>query len=226
MSLYQDDMCLLSGPPSSSGASISSKKTPIPRSVYPVTKSQEGMWVEFQTDPLSTKYNLTLEWDLLRNSTGERPSVTAVLQGKLIDCIDYSGRFFNFLTVIRKITARHATLRSMFAVVDGKPHLEEYSADDVDPDVRIVYREESGVTEGAMTQILRRPFALQQELPARWVILQDSKAFRVYIVGHHIVVDGQSMTNISGEFMELLENPDAVLPPVVGFSTMHMTEVS
>lgn len=113
----------------------------------------------------------------------------------------------------------------MFSTIDGKPHLEEYAADDVDPEVRIVYREASAVTEGAMTRILRKPFALQHELPARWVILQDSEAFRVYIVGHHIVVDGQSMTNISREFMELLDNPDAVLPPVVGFSTMHMTEV-
>ncbi|KAM4066491.1 AMP-binding enzyme [Hirsutella rhossiliensis] len=210
MSLYQDDMCLLSGPPSNSKEPVPSsahREMSIPRSVYPLTKSQEGMWIEFQMSPAGTQYNLTLEWDLLsRGSNVAPPSITDILQ------------------VIHKLTARHAVLRSKIAVVDGKPHLEEYAAEDVDPEVRIVYRETSPIAEHAMTRILRTPFALQHQLPARWVILQDPRAFRVYIVGHHIVVDGQSMTNLSREFLELLEDPDAVLPPAVQFNAMHMAE--
>lgn len=95
MSLYQDDMCLLSGPPGSSGAPMPRKKTPIPRSVYPVTKSQEGMWVEFQTDPSSTKYNLTLEWDLLRNRAGQTPTIADILQGELTHPVNYRGCVIN-----------------------------------------------------------------------------------------------------------------------------------
>lgn len=113
----------------------------------------------------------------------------------------------------------------MFTLIDGKPNMEEYTVDDVNPEIRIVYREDSAIEERTMTQILRRPFALQHELPARWVILQDPEVFRVYITCHHIVVDGQSMTNISGEFVELLDNPETTLSPVVPFHTMHMTEV-
>ncbi|KJZ80421.1 hypothetical protein HIM_00271 [Hirsutella minnesotensis 3608] len=212
MSLYSDDMCLLSGPTGQQGNGLSSSpshrtRTCIPRSVYPLTKSQEGMWIEFQMDPASTKYNLTLEWDLLgRGSEATTPTITDVLR------------------VIHKVTARHAVLRSMITVFDGKAYFEEFAVGDVDPDVRIVYRETSAITEDAMTQVLRTPFALQRQLPAKWVILQDPKAFRAYLVGHHIVVDGQSMTNISREFLELLENPDAVLPSPVPFSTMHMAE--
>ncbi|KAK7432505.1 hypothetical protein QQZ08_001070 [Neonectria magnoliae] len=210
MPLYQDDMCLLSGPgPSSNKDGPASKRRAqlaTPRSVYPVTKSQEGMWVEFLSDPFSTKYNLTLEWDILENRSRPKPSLDELLQ------------------VIRKLTERHATLRSMFTVIDGKPNMEEYASDDLDPDVRIVYRESSAIGEQAMTQILRKPFALRDEPPARWLILQDKEAFRVYITCHHIVVDGQSMTNISREFIELLENPGTTLSPVVPFNDMHMAE--
>ncbi|KYK57278.1 amino acid adenylation domain protein [Drechmeria coniospora] len=112
----------------------------------------------------------------------------------------------------------------MFTVIDGKVHLEEYAPDDVNPEVRVVFRQDSAIAEEAMTRILRRPFSLRHELSARWVILQDAKAFRIYIVAHHIVMDGQAMTNISREFLALLDDPKEVLPSVVAFNTMHMAE--
>lgn len=99
----------------------------------------------------------------------------------------------------------------MVASIDGKPHLQEYLANAVDPDVRIVHREQCAISEKAMKEIIRQPFSLPNELPARWIILQDTDAYRVYLVGHHIVVDGQSMTIISKEFLELLDNPDKAL---------------
>lgn len=84
MSLYSDEMCLLSGPSSTAHGTSSSgvrQRTSTPRSIYPLTKSQEGMWVEFQADRSSTKYNLTLEWDLLRNRSGSVPSIADILNG-------------------------------------------------------------------------------------------------------------------------------------------------
>lgn len=131
-----------------------------------------------------------------------------------------------FEIVIRRLTARHAVLRSVFTTIDGKPHMEELSPDAVDPDIQIVHREKSVISEAAMTQILRKPFNLTHELPARWAILQDAGAFRVYIVGHHIVTDGQSMTILSREFLESLNNPEGNLPPLPNFSSMHMAEVN
>ncbi|KAF4991222.1 hypothetical protein FDECE_14114 [Fusarium decemcellulare] len=180
MPLYQDDMCLLSGPPVAHCLAPSRRRGPVtPQSVYPMTKSQEAMWIEFQSEPQSTHYNLTLEWDV-KDLEGSEPSIKDILQ------------------VILKITARHAILRSLFTLIDGEPHVEEYEADDVDPDVRVVF--------------------------LRWVIVQDPEAFRVYIVTHHIAIDGQSMAIISREFLDLLNNPDVVLPLGAPFSNAHMKE--
>ncbi|KAM5343580.1 hypothetical protein ACJ41O_012117 [Fusarium nematophilum] len=75
-----------------------------------------------------------------------------------------------------------------------------------------------------MTQILRRPFMLHRELPARWVIVRDVEVFRVYMVAHHIAVDGQSMSIISRTFLDLLDNPDMPLPPGLQFCNAHMME--
>ena len=213
MALFSDTMCLLSGPTSSGTMRASTQQkspnvqTGTPNRVYPLTKNQEGMWVEFQTDPSSTKYNLTLEWDLFQNRRVIAP-------------------IWNIPTVIHKLTERHAVLRCMIATIDGKPHLQEYLANAVDPDVCIVHREQSTISEKAMKQIIRQPFSLSNELPARCIILQDTEAYRVYLVGRHIVVDGQSMAIISEEFLELLDNPDTKLPPPTAFSAMHMIEVS
>ncbi|KAF4471968.1 amino acid adenylation domain [Fusarium albosuccineum] len=206
MPLYQDDMCLLSGPPVANCSASSTRRGPVtPQSVYPMTKSQEAMWIEFQSEPQSTHYNLTLEWDV-KDLNGSEPSIKDILQ------------------VILKITARHAILRSLFTLIHGEPHVEEYEADDVDPDVRVVFRQRCPLDERAVTQILRKPFMLQHEFPVRWVIVQDPEAFRVYIVTHHIAIDGQSMSIISREFLDLLNNPDAVLPLGVPFSNAHMKE--
>lgn len=90
----------------------------------------------------------------------------------------------------------------------------------------MVYREASCVAEAQMKRMLRRPFDLQNELPARWLVLRDAKVLRVYLVGHHIVVDGASMSLISKEFLELMADMNTVLPPLADFSQMHMVEVS
>jgi hypothetical protein len=107
------------------------------------------------------------------------------------------------------------------SVSDGEAQVKVH-----DPEVRIVYREATAVPEAEVTKMLRRPFDLQNEAPARWLILKDAKVLRVYLVGHHIVVDGTSMSLISGEFIELIEDFNEVLPPLAEFSQMHMIEVS
>ena len=108
--------------------------------------------------------------------------------------------------------------------MDGKPHLVEYRAGSVDPVVRLVQRE-AAISEAAMKDLLHQPIMVDRELPMRWAILQDPEAFRVYVVGHHIIVDGQSMSILSQEFLSLLEAPHTTLPPAAAFKDMHMMEV-
>nr|POF14112.1 hybrid pks-nrps synthetase tas1 [Quercus suber] len=174
MALFQDDMCLLSGP-AAGDAAFSISPSP-PRCVFPLTKSQEGLWVEFQDDPTSTKYNFTLEWNLAGQGNTDK--------SKLI------------LEVLK-----------------------------VDPEVRVIYREESALSETAVKRILRRPVDIRNQLPARWLILQDAAVTRVYIVGHHIALDGQAMTILSGEFLKLLKDPNTVLPEPADYTKMHMIEL-
>lgn len=128
------------------------------------------------------------------------------------------------VTVISKLNHRYAILRSTTALIDGRPHVREHAPETVDPEVRVVYRESRTVTNAEMKKQLRRPFDLVNEAPARWVILKDPKVFRVYLVAHHVVVDGASMSLISGEFLEVLRNPECSLPPLADFSRMHMLE--
>ncbi|KAK3936296.1 hypothetical protein QBC46DRAFT_345738 [Diplogelasinospora grovesii] len=58
MPAFSDDMCLLSGP-----------------------QSQEGIWSEHQTDPLSTKYNLNLSWDLSNYAASSTSEITEIVKG-------------------------------------------------------------------------------------------------------------------------------------------------
>ncbi|KAB2573376.1 Hybrid PKS-NRPS synthetase TAS1 [Lasiodiplodia theobromae] len=208
MALFKQDMSLLSGPTVISGSSNAGSTCQSAigvRAVYPLTSSQEGIWVEYVIDPLSTKYNLTLEWDL---SNGERSW-------------DSTSTVFR---AIRRLTERHSVLRSVISVLDGKAHVEEHDPQAAEPVVRIVFCESSSVTESSVTTILRQPFNLREEYPARWVVLQDASTYRVFLVGHHIAVDGGSMSILSQEFLELMENRNANLPLPVDFSRMHLFE--
>lgn len=118
-------------------------------------------------------------------------------------------------------------LRSVVAVNDGgKAQVKQHGPEVIDPEIRVVYREASAVPEREVTKMLRRPFDLQSEPPARWLVLQDAQVFRVYLVGHHIVVDGSSMSLISREFLELIEDPERPMASLDDFSHMHMIEVS
>ncbi|KAF2015411.1 acetyl-CoA synthetase-like protein [Aaosphaeria arxii CBS 175.79] len=210
MQLFTDDMCLLSGP--SSGVAekhtaVGPPHTAPPRSVFPLTRSQEGMWLEFATDPTSTKYNLTLEWDVGQKQDGEAvPTTTAVFD------------------VIHTLTKRHPNLRSTFVEVDNKPHIQEFDAGATVPDIRILYRPDATLTEPLVTPTLRRPFDLRNEFSVRWIILKAGGSLRIYLVSHHIMVDGQSMSMISREFMDLLQDPAVQLPQLAPFSSMHMIE--
>ncbi|KAM3435501.1 hypothetical protein MY4824_004817 [Beauveria thailandica] len=196
MALFDNVMCLISGPAQDGQPAPHYSETHMRDSVsqaaYPLTKSQEGMWSDYHANPLGTKYNLTLEWDL-RKCHGPLPAVSDIVQGNI-------------------------------KTVHNKPHVVEYRAGSVDPEVRLVQRSKHTISQLTVTEILHRPFLLDRELPARWVILQDPDTFRVYVVGHHIVIDGQSMSILSREFLDLLSPSSTGLPPALPFRDMHMIE--
>ncbi|KAJ2978579.1 hypothetical protein NQ176_g3735 [Zarea fungicola] len=62
-----------------------------------------------------------------------------------------------------------------------------------------------------LQEALRRSIDLSSDFPIRWVVHQNltvikgnpESAFTVYAVGHHIAVDGSSMSHVSRELLEL-----------------------
>lgn len=130
------------------------------------------------------------------------------------------------IPAIRKLTERHSVLRSVISVLNNKAHVEEHDAQMAEPVVRIVFRETFSITENSITNFLRQPFNLRSEYPARWVVLQDASTYRLFLVAHHIAVDGGSMSVLSQEFLELMNNGGSNLLPPVDFSRMHLFEVS
>nr|POE79797.1 hybrid pks-nrps synthetase tas1 [Quercus suber] len=68
MAPFSASLCLLSGPAIHSNDRAESQLPALsdrtPSLVYPASKSQEGIFTEYLNDPLSSKYNLSLEIDL------------------------------------------------------------------------------------------------------------------------------------------------------------------
>lgn len=64
-------------------------------------------------------------------------------------------------------------------------------------------------------KVLRQGFDLTSEYPVRWILLQDMtfengkprSQYTLYVVAHHIAVDGSSMSHISKEILQELEAP-------------------
>ncbi|KAG8418963.1 putative Hybrid PKS-NRPS biosynthetic cluster [Metarhizium acridum] len=202
MALFSNDMCLLSGVAGKFGRS---RGINCLESVFPLTKSQEGMWIAYLADSSSTKYNLTLEWNLKDSPPGE-------------------ADITNVLGVIDVLTRAHTCLRSTIDTIEGKAHVYVHGENDAHPQVLVVYRKGSAVSETSLRSILRHSFDLRNEFSALWVILQDSVNFRVYLVAHHIILDGQSMSLLSKQFYALLQNEKADFDTGAKFSSMHMME--
>lgn len=59
-------MALISGPIRISGHGQHQSPGDIV-ATYPLTRSQEGIWVDYLADRTSTQYNLTLEWNMVDN---------------------------------------------------------------------------------------------------------------------------------------------------------------
>ena len=86
MVLFNDVMCLISGPvqhgrPALHGGQSHQIKSATSQAVYPLTKSQEGMWNDYLANSGGTKYSLTLEWDL-RRRPGPDPPLSEIMNGK------------------------------------------------------------------------------------------------------------------------------------------------
>ncbi|KAF2733364.1 acetyl-CoA synthetase-like protein [Polyplosphaeria fusca] len=172
---------------------ISNAQPSLPISMHPLSRSQEALWLDYEMDPQSTKYNLTLSWKFASgNSLSSAPSTETIVKG------------------IHQLTTRHVVLRSLIAKINGRAHMIERSIEEAQPDIRIL---DTRKAVSSVVATLHRPFDLRTELPARWWIVRGEKSCMVYLVAHHVAVDGQSMSILSNELLEIIEGRGTLLAP-------------
>ena len=113
--------------------------------------------------------------------------------------------------VVQTLGKEHPMLRTTFHLdaVDqsNRPFMAVHSQDTAVQSFEIM----NG--QAKLSSSLRRSFDLSSEFPVRWVILHDTTiqggkvqtTYRLFAVGHHIAVDGFSLSLLSKQILRLLE---------------------
>ena len=153
---------------------------------YPVSSAQKRLFILNQMERNQIHYNI--------------PGAT-IIEGKL----DRKRLEEVFDTIIR----RHESLRTRFAIVDGRP--VQY----IEPTLklRIDYRQAAETEIGAILKDFIRPFDLSRAplLRAGLVELSPLKHLLIYDM-HHIISDGTSLRLLIQEFIDLYHGQEP--PPL------------
>ncbi|CAK5278825.1 unnamed protein product [Mycena citricolor] len=176
-------------------------------SVYPMTRAQEGIWMAYSAQPQHTLYNLTMKFTLASSDTY---SMEKVLAG------------------IQTLTARHGILRSTFhgnKSVLSRPFVAEWDAQSALPSVRIVAEPKTAIAKMHLQKLLHQAVPLSEEFAVRWLVVELQGAIEVYVIAHHIALDGTSMSELSGELLCLLDGKAEESKPIGEvFQKAHMME--
>ncbi|KAH9868108.1 hypothetical protein J1614_007180 [Plenodomus biglobosus] len=105
---------------------------------------------------------------------------------------------------IYELTKRHAALRSTIAILKGKPHVREHSPSAAVPVIRLLITSDEAAPKQPH-QALYEGFDLENELSVRWYIVQQKTGKLIYLVSHHIAIDGGSLAQLSTELFDVLD---------------------
>ncbi|KAH9210623.1 hypothetical protein DL95DRAFT_448683 [Leptodontidium sp. 2 PMI_412] len=153
---------------------------------YPLTHSQEGVWVGYLADRSSTQYNHTLGWSL-NTSTEPQPGLQEIA------------------AAIHELNKGHSILRSTIISLQGKPHIQEHDPNTATPIIRLLTILDGIKSEQQLHQALHESFDLENAFPVRWYVVQRSWGKQVFLVSHHIALDDGALTRLSREFLECLD---------------------
>ncbi|KAF9071084.1 hypothetical protein BDP27DRAFT_552198 [Rhodocollybia butyracea] len=206
-------MPFLSGPPAAK-SEVPFKLAALPHdstTLFPLTRTQEGVWIEYMMTPSSTHYNLTLKLSLP------------------VQLESYKSSLSDVVSAIQQITRRHGILRSTFHVDrNHQPCIAEHNPLTSAPSIRIYAKPSS---EQVVRDWVRQGFDLSREFAMRWVAIVDEGNLDLYGVSHHIAIDGTAMSSLCDELFTLLAS-DSDSPPVqlsspsVFFNQAHLYERS
>jgi len=161
---------------------------------FPLSFAQQRLWFLDQLEPNSSVYNM---------------STTVRLEGQL----DLAALERSFKEIVR----RHESLRTSFAIVDGRPvqfvHPEQtLNIKIIDLETVAEAEREAQVSRMANTEAVR-PFDLSQSPLLRVVLFRlGERDHRMTVVMHHIITDGWSMNIFTREVTTLYRAFAAGLP--------------
>ncbi|CAK5278542.1 unnamed protein product [Mycena citricolor] len=200
-------MQLITGPVVAPGRPQHTDLDPSVTSVYPMTRAQEGIWMAYSAQPQHTLYNLTMKFTL---DASDAYSMEKVLAG------------------IQTLTARHGILRSTFhgnKSVLPVPFVAEWDSHSSLPSVRFVSEPKSPLAKMHLQKLLHQAVPLSDEFAVRWIVVKFQGALEVYVIAHHIALDGTSMSELSGELLGLLDGKVEESKSVTeSFQKAHMME--
>jgi amino acid adenylation domain-containing protein len=157
---------------------------------YPMSHIQLRLWLAQRLDPCSTAYGIPVVLAL--------PAST--------DASTMRG-------VLAALVARHAALRTVFALRDGAP------VQVILPSLSVPIDEVAAADAGALARLTadnaRIVFDLEHGplFGARLVTAWDDQKFLLWNM-HHIIADGMSLAILKGEILALLGGATTVLPPL------------
>lgn len=94
------------------------------------------------------------------------------------------------------------------------------------PAIRLLASFEKNIPEQQLYHSLHEPFDLEHELLVRWYIIEQPSSTLLYLVSHHIALDGGGLTQLSGELFDVLAgNSHSPSQLSQSFSQAHLAEV-
>ncbi|WP_280367066.1 non-ribosomal peptide synthetase [Nocardia wallacei] len=139
--------------------------------IVPLSFAQRRLWFVHRLEGPSATYNIPL---------------AARLRG-VFDPVAFEA-------AVGDIVARHESLRTVFAEVDGVPSQRVLDVADLELPVTVA-QVDSGALDAAVTSALGYRFDLSAEIPIRATVLRSGSGESVLVlVIHHIAGDGWSMT--------------------------------
>ncbi|CAG8723241.1 45035_t:CDS:2, partial [Gigaspora margarita] len=149
---------------------------------HPISKFQESLWFEYCNDPKSYSYN-----------------------GLTIIDVDKTRSTRDIVFAAKNLISRYGLLRSTFHDKDddGKPskcYRREYPADQAKNVVHLM------MTPVDIDELVKKPFKLEKSYPIRFYIVMDQVKlnYKLFIIGHHIVIDGIANYSLLLDFHKLL----------------------
>lgn len=95
------------------------------------------------------------------------------------------------------------------------------------PAIRLLATSDEAIPEQQLHQALHEPFDLENELSVRWYVVEQLSGKLVYLVSHHIALDGCGLTVLASELFDILDgkahSPSQLYEK---FGQAHLVEVS